>query len=180
MKVRAPLGGRMAARVIVVGLVCHLLSGCTDVKPNGLDNRTECDVQRTRADNLRDNVLMRDRPEGVSFNEQSYVLPCEDDDGVGGVGWNGNFTTADEDAVRAYYRGAAAAAGWTLNYEIPNRASGQAESEARRPQMCFESEREKGVILTVYFWSPPEAGIPDLFVELEFAAQDVTCEKWVR
>src|SRR6266536_5097473 len=83
-------------RVAILTCACIAFAGCTSPAAH-VSNRPECDPgQQRQADHLQSSPILKDMPEGVNLRHESTVLPCEDDDGIGRVGWNGMVSLTGE------------------------------------------------------------------------------------
>jgi hypothetical protein len=134
----------------------------------------QCDpAQPAHAERLRTMPTLTATPQGVESRQQYSTLPCQDEDGVGVAGWSGQLHPTNAEAVREYYRTLSASEGWVLKgeYEPPNPEG----LDLGYPDMCFQSDGEKGVILSVSFLYRPREPVMTVFVEAKFANEDLTC-----
>src|SRR5262245_46410616 len=98
--------------------VCSLLTtACGSFQgalPQGpIWDRPECDTnQEQRATRLQASDALIGEPSGVDRVDTYRALPCEDEDGIGAVGWNGMLDEATPQTFRDYYRKKLPELGW--------------------------------------------------------------------
>jgi hypothetical protein len=164
------------------GYVAILMSSCLVPAACGspqdpLFDRPQCDSnQESRAGRLQNNPALIGEPDGVERSTNYRKLPCEDEDGVGVVGWNGMFGLASEVMIRDYYKKTLPEIGWALKGEGSQQKLAPGKLDAGRPQLCFESDHEEGVALLVFL--DPGAQERQIFVELRFGPRRIACANY--